>query len=474
MSFYGQMLKALKIFDIEFGHSNGINLSGTYSASSIRLTGDCTYGIYMNANSMTNPFYMSRTNTATTGTITDVNIAHTEGADSMSKKNETLRVSYASEYYTGDWVNAIVGRIDYGANGDARGGMAAAICAQMNMPTKSYTSIGGPCYSLDCEFNCPTNFVAGERQTYPIGFIKFGLGGGAKGEFDDEGYIFHTDGLTAAAGHVLGAGSTSLRVNIEGSDKYIPLLPADGVSGAALNVGGTYNYGINFEAAPAVGANYSFINVGTYDAALDVALSSANKFGVMHNVELTSSAAHWYHANYTKITTSGTTTLSSVAGHTLQMVIGSDLDTVYGIQCQTNLSGAAEMSTEAISVSAYVQLTTGAITTDRVCALQAMIEGAGGTVTGDSIVAYIVNAGTASDTDAILELKNQSACTVTTGLVMNLDGTCTYAFHFDGTVSDDWTSGDGAVTQADEYAMIPVKVNGVTPTLYLLAAETWA
>lgn len=159
----------------------------------------------------------------TTGTIRSCVLTHTEGANSMTRINETLRVTYESEYYTGDWVNAIVGRIDYGDAGDARGGMAAAICAEMNMPAKSYASIGGPCYSLDCEFNCPTDFVAGDRVVYPIAFIKFGSWGGAKTQFDTEGYLFHTEGLTAGSGGLLSENSRTLRVNIEGADKFIYL-----------------------------------------------------------------------------------------------------------------------------------------------------------------------------------------------------------------------------------------------------------
>ena len=132
--------------------------------------------------------------TETTGTIRAANFVHTEGADSWTKITEVLRASLESEYITGDYVHAIVGRIDYGTDGDASGGMAAAICAEMNMPAKSYASIGGPCYSLACEFNCPTSFVAGERAVYPLAFIKFGAWGGAVTEFDDEGSLFHITG----------------------------------------------------------------------------------------------------------------------------------------------------------------------------------------------------------------------------------------------------------------------------------------
>ena len=159
----------------------------------------------------------------TTGTIRSAVLTHTEGANSWSRINEVLRVTYESEYYTGDWVSAIVGRVDYGDAGDARGGNAKAITAEMNMPGKTYSSIGGPCYSLDCEFNCPTGFVAGDRVTYPIAFLKFGLWGGAKGQFDDEGYLFHLDGPAAGSGHLLSENSRTLRVNIGGTDKFIYL-----------------------------------------------------------------------------------------------------------------------------------------------------------------------------------------------------------------------------------------------------------
>jgi len=232
MSFKGMMLKATKAFGIEYSESL--------------------------------PIAITQSSTETSGTVRSQNVVITNSANSMSKIIEGMRVSIGSEYYTGDWINAIVGRIDYGDDGDARGGMAAAICAEMNMPAKSYASIGGPCYSLDCEFNCPTGFVAGDRVTYPIAFINFGLWGGAKAQFDDEGYIFHTDGLTAGSGNVLSANGRTLRVNIEGADKYLCLSDTEDdfgamaldtmiintgriatgtLAGTAVDLGATYAYG---------------------------------------------------------------------------------------------------------------------------------------------------------------------------------------------------------------------------------------
>lgn len=253
-------------------------------------------------------------------------------------------------------------------------------------------------------------------------------------------------------------------IDISGSDTGIYM--ADG-----------FDHGIYFAADPQAGdVTNSFINIGDYSNAIAVAPTSANMFGVMHNVTMSTNVAYWYQAYYTKITTSGTTTNTSIAGHAYRMVVGSSLGAVYGVQCHTNITATNTCGTEIISGSFYVNLGTGSTTTtDRVCALQAMIEGSGGVVTGESIVAYIVNAGTASDTDSILEVKNQSACTATSGITLDLDGTCTYAFNFDGTVADGWSSGDVSAELGafDEYALIPVKVEGITPTLYIMAAETW-
>jgi len=219
-------------------------------------------------------------------------------------------------------------------------------------------------------------------------------------------------------------------IDMSGTTSAVGIDMSGTFSTTAIKIGGTYDKGIQFAASPQAGDNTnSFINIGDYGTALAVAPTTDNMFGVMHNVSLTDvNVAYWYQAYYTKITTSGTTTDTSIAGHALRMVVGSSLGAVYGIQCHTNITATNTCATEIISVSAYVNLGSGATTTtDRVCALQAMIEGAGGDVTGDSVVAYLVNAGTASDTDAIVGLMNQSACTVTDGIRIENDGTMTSA-----------------------------------------------
>lgn len=202
------------------------------------------------------------------------------------------------------------------------------------------------------------------------------------------------------------------------------------VTDEVIQIGGTYDHGIRFTEDPvAADVTNSFINIGDYTTGIAVAPTTANMFGVMHNVTLAVNVAYWYQAYYTKITTSGTTTSTSIAGHALRMQVATSLEAVYGIQCHTNISAGADVTQEVVSVSAYVSLGTGETTSDRVVALQAMITGSGtaGTVVGDAIVGYFVNAGTVVTTDDIIKVYNQSAATVVDGIEIENDGTMTNA-----------------------------------------------
>jgi len=260
-------------------------------------------------------------------------------------------------------------------------------------------------------------------------------------------------------------------------DKTLYFKPA---SGAAISIAAC-DKGIRFTGALTGGdVTNSFINIGDYTTALTVTPTTANMFGVMHNVALTANVAYWYQAYYTKITTSGTTTSTSIAGHALRIQVGSSLEAVYGIQCHTNITATNTCAQEIVSISTMVDLAAGTVTTtDRVVALQAIVTGSGtaGTVTGLLHVAYFANRGTQIDTDAIVFIHNQSAAVSDVAIEFDLDGTVTNVFEFNGSVCNGWTSGDltGADEYGafDEYALIPVTVEGVTGTLYIMAAHTW-
>ncbi len=250
-----------------------------------------------------------------------------------------------------------------------------------------------------------------------------------------------------------------------------------GAYDAAIQVGGSYKNGLEFTEDPiAADSDNSFINIGKYGTAIAVAPTTDHMFGIMHNVTMTANVAYWYQAAYTKITTSGTTTSTSVAGHALRMEVGSDLGAVYGIQSHVTISGARTITGEVSAGSFYLNVGAGASSaSSRINALQALVTGAG-TITGSYYVADF-GAFTNAALDAIVNIQNDSGSSGTSAIKMDLDGATTYAFDFQGLVADGWTSGD--LTGSDEfgafneYVLIPVRIAGVSPTLYVIAAETW-
>ena len=200
----------------------GVSLTGTYSGAGIQIGSSGTPLTLTNSNHAVSIF---TEHSATTGTVRSAEITQTMLVTDLDTIQEALYVDIESAVTTGDWTNAIVGRINYTAPGKADGGMAAAICGEMSLPGAAQT--GGAYYAIDAEIDAPTSFVHGNNLALPIAFLKFGAWGGAVGEIDDHGHLFHVDGLTAAAGHLLSANSQTLRVNIEGANRYLVLSRAE-------------------------------------------------------------------------------------------------------------------------------------------------------------------------------------------------------------------------------------------------------
>ena len=226
------------------------------------------------------------------------------------------------------------------------------------------------------------------------------------------------------------------------------------------------------------GLGSPYIGIGTSSASIDVSTFGDNVLGIGTWHKLSTNAANSLLGGYFKVETDGSNEVADaqLVAVAPRVTVDMNLDSAYGIQSNMTISGT-KTSSELISVSAYVDLGTGARTADRVCALQAMISGSGtaGTVVGDCFVAYIANRGTVITTDAILNVHNQSAATAADAIRMDLNGTVTYAFNFAGTVADAWTTATGgtSVTPSGEYVLIPVDVVGTTNPLYVLAAQTY-
>ncbi len=158
------------------------------------------------------------------------------------------------------------------------------------------------------------------------------------------------------------------------------------------------------------------------------------------------------------------------------IVADNNFKDAYVIQTELDIVGNVTIAGEAFAGSFYLNAGTGTYTVnDRLAALFAITSGTA-TVTGTYNVAHFF-ASANSTVDNILQLETISTASITAGMEMLLDGTVTYAMDFQGTVSDGWTSGDLTGSDEygafDEYSLIPVRVAGVTATLYIMAAETW-
>jgi len=171
-----------------------------------------------------------KTNSAASGTVRSMEITHTQTVQTTGV-NECLYVDFESAVQTGNWTNAIVGRLNYTAPGNANGGMAAAICSELSLAGAAQT--GGAYYSLDVELDCPTSFTCAGNKDLPVAMQKFGVWGNSTAitSFETNGYLFHLDGFTAGndkifatVGDVAAAGT--LRINIGGTDYYILIATA--------------------------------------------------------------------------------------------------------------------------------------------------------------------------------------------------------------------------------------------------------
>lgn len=175
------------------------------------------------------------TSSETEGTVRSVAINTVNAVDDRSTIIEAFRSNVASAYETGDWVNAIVGRIDYTGGGSAAGGTAAAISAEIMFPNESMTSMGGQYNALALEMGMDSSTAFHENANYPYAFLKFSTWGGT--EMDDHGYLFYVDGISAAADKLVSLTSHTLKARVGSLDRYVVLSQMQ--DGLGLGVVGT-------------------------------------------------------------------------------------------------------------------------------------------------------------------------------------------------------------------------------------------
>ena len=167
----------------------------------------------------------------TTGAIKSVEIAQTHTGANTASNIEVLKVQLTSDVKTGTWVNAIFGRVNYTANGYAYGA-GSAICGELSLPASGRQQ--GTYSVFQAEIDVPSGATAIGSET---SVFDINVWGDAKGVFDDNGWLFTTDGLTAAADHILSLTSQTLKCKAEDLTRYLVLSQMQ--DGLGLGVSGT-------------------------------------------------------------------------------------------------------------------------------------------------------------------------------------------------------------------------------------------
>lgn len=135
---------------------------------------------------------------ATATTIRAADFTLTQTVASAINSLEAMRVTLLSAVKLGDWANAIVGKIDFSTAGYVTG-LAAPICAEIDMPAGSVVGGHGTYACYEAEFNCPTSYVGGG---VPLAFFALNAWGAEVAQFDDSAYLFILTGVTSGAGHI--------------------------------------------------------------------------------------------------------------------------------------------------------------------------------------------------------------------------------------------------------------------------------
>ena len=179
----------------------------------------------------------------------DFNISTTEGAGSTVRGisltdtvgaagaiHEGVYSLITSAFATGTWTNAVVGVITYSATGSASGGLAAALCGEINM--QAAASSGGSYYNVHSYFSVPTAAELIDSTAFNYAFERYELADNASYDFGLYGLLWHVVGLYDHSGKVWY--DNTLKIQIDTTKWWIPLSEAEGSYTTSYPIVSTY------------------------------------------------------------------------------------------------------------------------------------------------------------------------------------------------------------------------------------------
>ena len=163
-----------------------------------------------------------------TGAVNSVVISQVTGGDVTGAAYQgALDVTLNAQHQSGNWANAIMSRIIYDPDGDARGGMAAVVCAEMYLPDK--VTPGGSYYCYESNLQAPTSWDgSGAPLTQVVAFEHYVAGGAALTNLDDNAVLFHLEGVSTGSADLFYLADLTvtkadglLKINVNGTAYYM-------------------------------------------------------------------------------------------------------------------------------------------------------------------------------------------------------------------------------------------------------------
>ena len=186
--------------------------------------------------------YTTTVATASTVQAARINLVGAVGTVSTPSANlQALNTNVDVNVVTGSSITSIYAQMTYGASGDARGGMASTICAELKLPGKTLAVVGGSYCIADLEMWTPASYLSCTNNTAHItAFQRFAIWGNATAvnSFEDYGYLFNLNGFTSASGNLFYA--NTIRCIVGSTAWYLPLSTAEGSYTTAYPIVSTY------------------------------------------------------------------------------------------------------------------------------------------------------------------------------------------------------------------------------------------
>ncbi len=204
---------------------NNGDVTLTHASNALAFAGGCfnmfTSGSPYSYTAGTPAFTLYATNAGTSGSTSAEPFYVYSALTGAGQVGGRSRFHTYTNVAAGGWVNALKSYMEFGSSGKNTG-LASSMCAEMKMPNAD-TGTGGTYFPLEIEYVAggTSTTTAGSLSGNHAGFIYMNSSGDADGDFDDNGFFFCVDGLTAGSGHVLSAASQTLKVGIGTTTRYL-------------------------------------------------------------------------------------------------------------------------------------------------------------------------------------------------------------------------------------------------------------